>query len=65
MLDLSVLPAGRRRFPARLGAGWRRKPGAARAVAPVPDLADLVAQLAVDVLGEVLLLFDQAPSGPV
>jgi hypothetical protein len=39
---------------------------AARAVPPVPDLADLVAEpAAVDVLDEALLLFDQALSGPV
>ena len=63
-LDLSVLPAGRRRFLAGLG----RRMTAQNLVRrdddrKYPILVTLAAQSAVDVLDEVLLLFDQALSG--
>ena len=63
-LDLAVLPAERRRFLAQVGrrltaqALERREPERR-----YPILLTLLAQSAVDVLDEVLLLFDQAVSG--
>jgi hypothetical protein len=63
-LDLSMLPAERRRFLAGLGrrltaqALARREPDRR-----YPILLTLLAQSSVDVLDEVLLLFDQAVSG--
>jgi hypothetical protein len=63
-LDLSVLPAERRRFLAQVGrrltaqALERREPERR-----YPILLTLLAESAVDVLDEVLLLFDQAVSG--
>lgn len=63
-LDLSMLPAERRRFLAGVGrrltaqALSRREPERR-----YPILLTLLAQSAVDVLDEVLLLFDQAISG--
>ncbi len=63
-LDLSTLPEQRRRFLAGLGrrltaqALQRREPGRR-----YPILLTLLGQSAVDVLDEVLLLFDQAVSG--
>jgi hypothetical protein len=63
-LDLSVLPAERRRFLAGLGRRLtaqnlaRREPDRR-----YPILLTLAAQSAVDVLDEVLLMFDQALSG--
>jgi Domain of unknown function (DUF4158) len=63
-LDLSMLPAERRRFLA--GAG-RRLTGQAlarrEAERRYPILLALLAESAVDVLDEVVLLFDQAVSG--
>ena len=63
-LDLSVLPAERRRFLAGVG---RRLTGQALARREperrYPILLGLLAQTAVDVLDEVVLLFDQAISG--
>jgi hypothetical protein len=62
-LDLSMLPAERRRFLAGVGrrltaqALARREPERR-----YPILLTLIAQSAVDVLDEVLLLFDQALS---
>lgn len=62
-LDLSMLPAERRRFLAQVGrrstaqALARRDPDRRH-----PILLTLVAQSAVDVLDEVVLLFDQAVS---
>jgi TnpA family transposase len=63
-LDLSMLPAERRRFLA--GVGRRLTPQALARREPerrYPILLTLLAQSAVDVLDEVLLLFDQAVSG--
>ena len=63
-LDLSVLPAERRRFLA--GVGRRLTPQHLARREPArryPILLTLIAQSAVDVLDEVLLLFDQALSG--
>ena len=63
-LDLSVLPAERRRFLA--GVGRRLTAQALARRDPhrrYPILLTLIAQSAVDVLDEVLLLFDQALSG--
>ncbi|GIE98717.1 Tn3 family transposase [Paractinoplanes rishiriensis] len=63
-LDLSMLPAERRRFLAGVGrrltgqALQRREPERR-----YPILLTLLAQSAVDVLDETLLLFDQAVSG--
>jgi TnpA family transposase len=63
-LDLSMLPAERRRFLASVGrrltaqAMARREPERR-----FPILLTLLAQSAVDVLDETLLLFDQAISG--
>ncbi|GIJ28257.1 DDE transposase [Micromonospora qiuiae] len=63
-LDLSMLPAERRRFLAGIGrrltgqALQRREPERR-----YPILLTLLAQSAVDVLDETLLLFDQAISG--
>ena len=63
-LDLSVLPAERRRFLAGLGRRLTAQNLARREPARrYPILLTLVAQSAVDVLDEVLLLFDQALSG--
>jgi hypothetical protein len=63
-LDLSVLPAERRRFLAGLGRRLTAQNIARRdADRRYPILLTLVAQSAVDVLDEVLLLFDQALSG--
>ena len=63
-LDLSVLPAEQRRFLAGVG---RRLTGQALARREperrYPILLALLAQTAVDVLDEVVLLFDQAISG--
>jgi len=63
-LDLSALPAERRRFLAGVGRrltaqALQRREGVRR----YPILLTLVAQSAVDVLDEALLLFDQALSG--
>ena len=63
-LDLSVLPAERRRFLA--GVGRRLTPQHLARREPArryPILLTLIAQSAVDVLDEVLLLFDRALSG--
>jgi hypothetical protein len=63
-LDLSVLPAERRRFLA--GVGRRLTPQHLARREPArryPILLTLLAQSAVDVLDESLLLFDQALSG--
>ena len=63
-LDLSVLPAERRRFLA--GVGRRLTPQHLARREPnrrYPILLTLIAQSAVDVLDESLLLFDQALSG--
>jgi hypothetical protein len=63
-LDLSVLPAERRRFLA--GVGRRLTAQALQRRDPerrYPILLTLLTQSAVDVLDEVLLLFDQARSG--
>ena len=63
-LDLSVLPAERRRFLAGLGRRLTAQNLARREPARrYPILLTLIAQSAVDVLDEVLLLFDQALSG--
>ena len=63
-LDLSVLPAERRRFLASVG---RRLPGPALARREpqrrYPILLTVLAQSATDVLDEVVQLFDQAVSG--
>jgi len=62
-LDLSVLPAERRRFLA--GVGARSTTQALQRRDPerrYPILLTVIAQSAVDVLDEVLLLFDQALS---
>ncbi len=63
-LDLSGLPAERRRLLAGVG---RRLPGQAlqrrEPERRYPILLTLLAQSAVDVLDETLLLFDQAISG--
>jgi TnpA family transposase len=63
-LDLSALPAERRRFLAGVGRrltaqALQRREGVRR----YPILLTLLAQSVVDVLDEVLLLFDQALSG--
>ena len=63
-LDLSMLPAERRRFLA--GVGRRLTAQALQRREPerrFPILLTLLAQSAVDVLDETLLLFDQAISG--
>ncbi len=63
-LGLSMLPGERRRFLA--GVGRRLTPQALARREPerrYPILLTLLAQSAVDVLDEVLLLFDQAVSG--
>jgi len=63
-LDLSMLPAERRRFLA--GVGRRLTAQALQRREPrrrYPILLTLLAQSAVDVLDETLLLFDQAISG--
>jgi TnpA family transposase len=63
-LDLSALPAERRRFLAGLGRRLTAQNLARREPARrYPILLTLVAQSAVDVLDEVLMLFDQALSG--
>ena len=63
-LDLSVLPAERRRFLAGLGRRLTAQNIARRDDdRRYPILLTLVAESAVDVLDEVLLLFDQALSG--
>lgn len=63
-LDLSVLPAERRRFLAQVGRRSTAQALARRdADRRYPILLTLVAQSAVDVLDETLLLFDQAVSG--
>ena len=63
-LDLSVLPAERRRFLAGLGRRLTAQNLARRDDdRRYPILLTLAAQSAVDVLDEVLLLFDQALSG--
>jgi hypothetical protein len=63
-LDLSGLPAERRRFLAGVGRRLTAQALQRReAVRRYPILLTLVAQSAVDVLDEVLLLFDQALSG--
>ena len=63
-LDLSVLPAERRRFLAGLGRRLTAQNLARRDDdRKYPILLTLAAQSAVDVLDEVLLLFDQALSG--
>ena len=63
-LNLSMLPAGRRRFLAGMG---RRLTGQALARRDperrYPILLALLAESAVDVLDEVVFLFDQAVSG--
>jgi len=63
-MDLSMLPAERRRFLA--GLGRRLTPQALMRREPArryPILLTLLSQSAVDVLDETLLLFDQAISG--
>jgi hypothetical protein len=63
-LDLSVLPAERRRFLA--GVGRRLTPQHLARREPArryPILLTLITQSAIDVLDESLLLFDQALSG--
>jgi hypothetical protein len=63
-LDLSVLPAERRRFLAGLGRRLTAQNLARRDDdRRYPILLTLAAQSAVDVLDEVLLMFDQALSG--
>ena len=63
-LDLSVLPAERRRFLAGLGRRLTAQNLARRDDdRRYPILLTLAAESAVDVLDEVLLLFDQALSG--
>ena len=63
-LDLSVLPTERRRFLAGLGRRLTAQNLARReGDRKYPILLTLAAQSAVDVLDEVLLLFDQALSG--
>ncbi len=63
-LDLSGVPAERRRFLAGVGRRLTAQALQRReAVRRYPILLTLVAQSAVDVLDEVLLLFDQALSG--
>ena len=63
-LDLSVLPAERRRFLAGLGRRLTAQNLARRDDdRKYPILLTLAAQSAVDVLDEVVLLFDQALSG--
>jgi hypothetical protein len=63
-LDLSVLPAERRRFLAGVGRRLTAQNLARRDDdRRYPILLTLVAESAVDVLDEVLLLFDQALSG--
>ena len=63
-LDLSVLPAERRRFLAGLGRRLTAQNLARRDDdRKYPILLTLAAQSAVDVLDEVLLMFDQALSG--
>jgi hypothetical protein len=63
-LDLPVLPAERRRFLAGLGRRLTAQNLARRDDdRKYPILVTLAAQSAVDVLDEVLLLFDQALSG--
>ena len=63
-LDLSVLPAERRRFLAGLGRRLTAQNLARRDDdRKYPILLTLAAESAVDVLDEVLLLFDQALSG--
>ena len=63
-LDLSALPAERRRFLAGVGRRLTAQALARREPARrYPILLTLIAQSAVDVLDEVLLLFDQALSG--
>src|SRR5260370_12377586 len=59
-LDLSVLPAERRRFLAGVGRRLTPQHLARRQPArPYPVLPTLLTQSAVDVLDESLLLFDQ------
>ena len=63
-LDLSVLPAERRRFLAGVGRRLTAQHLARRENArKYPILLTLITQSVVDVLDEVLLLFDQALSG--
>jgi hypothetical protein len=63
-LDLSVLPAERRRFLAGVGRRLTAQNLARRdADRKYPILLTLISESAVDVLDEVLLLFDQALSG--
>lgn len=63
-LDLSMLPAERRRFLAGVGRGLIAQALARRELEwRYPILLTLLSQSAVDVLDEVLLLFDQAVSG--
>ena len=63
-LDLSVLPAERRRFLAGVGRPRTAQHLARREPARrYPILLTLIAQSAVDVLDESLLLFDQALTG--
>ena len=63
-LDLSMLTAERRRFLAGVGRRLTAQALARREPARrYPILLTLIAQSAVDVLDEVLLLFDQALSG--
>ena len=63
-LDLSVLPAERRRFLAGVSRRLTAQHVARREDArKYPILLTLITQSAVDVLDEVLLLFDQALSG--
>ena len=63
-LDLSMLPAERRRFLANLGRRLTSQALARReAERRYPILLALLAESAADVLDEVVLLFDQAISG--
>lgn len=63
-LDLSVLPAQRRRFLAGVGSRSTAQALARRdEQRRYPILLTVVAQSAVEVLDESLLLFDQAFSG--
>jgi len=63
-LDLSALPAERRRFLAGVGRRLTPQHLARREDArKYPILLTVISQSAVDVLDEVLLLFDQALSG--
>ena len=63
-LDLSMLPAERRRFLAGVGRRLTAQSLARREAARrYPILLTVIAQSAVDVLDEVLLLFDQALTG--